>query len=175
MTPPAALDVRLRPTGPEDVAVLDRPWRNPQDAGPFGWYGFRDGSLAERIRAGRTLTEDGGVLAVEEGGALVGDVSWISRDNAPPPAGRCWMIGAWLVPEARGRGIGTAAQRLLVSYLFSTTTLERIEAGTELDNRAEQAALERVGFTREGVLRHAAYRAGGYRDMVLYSILRAET
>jgi hypothetical protein len=36
------------------------------------------------------------------------------------------------------------------------------------------SALERAGFTREGVLRRAAFRDGAYRDMVLYSILRDE-
>ena len=41
-----------------------------------------------------------------------------------------------------------------------------------MDNLAEQRALERAGFTREGVLRHAQFRDGGFHDMVLYSRLR---
>jgi RimJ/RimL family protein N-acetyltransferase len=41
-------------------------------------------------------------------------------------------------------------------------------------NIAEQRALEWAGFTREGVLRGACFRAGAWRDMVMYSVLRAE-
>jgi RimJ/RimL family protein N-acetyltransferase len=41
-----------------------------------------------------------------------------------------------------------------------------------VDNQAEQRALEQAGFTREGVLRHAQFRDGGFHDMVLYSRLR---
>jgi RimJ/RimL family protein N-acetyltransferase len=66
------------------------------------------------------------------------------------------------------------AQRLLADYLFETSYLERVEAGTETDNVAEQRALEKAGFTREGVLRRACFRAGHWRDMVVYSRLRGE-
>jgi Acetyltransferase (GNAT) domain len=46
----------------------------------------------------------------------------------------CWEIGIVLLPEARGRGYGTQAQRLLARYLFAHTTVHRIWAGTEVDN-----------------------------------------
>ena len=79
-----------------------------------------------------------------------------------------------MLPEARGRGVGTAAQRMLVRYLFAHTQVNRIDANTDLTNVAEQRALEKAGFTREGVLRGAQFREGTYHDMVLYSILRHE-
>jgi RimJ/RimL family protein N-acetyltransferase len=50
--------------------------------------------------------------------------------------------------------------------------VERLEASTDIDNVAEQRALEKAGFLREGVLRHAQYRAGSWRDVVLYGRLR---
>jgi RimJ/RimL family protein N-acetyltransferase len=37
-----------------------------------------------------------------------------------------------------------------------------------------ELALERAGFTREGNLRHAQWRAGAWRDVCLYSKLRGE-
>jgi RimJ/RimL family protein N-acetyltransferase len=83
-------------------------------------------------------------------------------------------IGAALFPSFRGRRIGTEAQRLLVDYLFATTTANRLQAGTEVDNIAEQHALDRLGFTREGAQRGAGFRAGAWRDGVMYSILRSE-
>lgn len=83
-------------------------------------------------------------------------------------------IGIVLFPDHRGHGIGTEAQRQLVEYLFDTTTTHRIQAGTEVDNLAEQRALERVGFTREGVNRQVHFRAGRWRDGVMYGLLRGE-
>jgi RimJ/RimL family protein N-acetyltransferase len=58
--------------------------------------------------------------------------------------------------------------------LFAHTTAHRIEAGTEADNIAEQRALEKAGFTREGVLRGIGWRGGSWRDGVLYSLLRTD-
>jgi RimJ/RimL family protein N-acetyltransferase len=78
------------------------------------------------------------------------------------------------VPEARGTGVGTEAQRQLVRYLFAHTAVPRIEADTEVGNIAEQRALEKAGFTREGVLRSVVFRDGSWRDLVRYSILRGE-
>ena len=43
-----------------------------------------------------------------------------------------------------------------------------------MENLAEQRALERAGFTREGGLRHAQFRDGEFRDLVLYSRLRGD-
>ena len=59
-----------------------------------------------------------------------------------------------------------------MDHFFRFTTVHRLEAGTDADNRAEQKALERVGFTREGVLRELAFRDGAWRDRMLYSLLR---
>ncbi len=44
------------------------------------------------------------------------------------PSSYCWEIGIILLPEARGRGYGTQAQRLLARYLFAHTTVHRIWA-----------------------------------------------
>jgi len=85
-----------------------------------------------------------------------------------------WAIGIGLAPEFRGRGYGSEAQQLLVRYLFAHTPVNRVEATTEIANVAEQRALEKAGFTREGILRGASFRQGRYRDYVIYSVLRDE-
>jgi RimJ/RimL family protein N-acetyltransferase len=66
------------------------------------------------------------------------------------------------------------AATLLVGYLFDTYTVMRIEAETDVENTAAQRALEKTGFTREGVLRSAQWRGGAWHDLVLYSKLRGE-
>jgi RimJ/RimL family protein N-acetyltransferase len=113
-----------------------------------------------------------GVLIVLHGTDRVGVVDWHKVH-----AGRAvsnWSIGIGLAPEFRGRGYGSAAQQLLVRYLFAHTPVNRVEATTEITNVAEQRALEKAGFTREGILRGASFRQGRYRDDVIYSVLRDE-
>jgi RimJ/RimL family protein N-acetyltransferase len=105
---------------------------------------------------------------------VVGELSWLKVFNGPPPNGDCWNMGIWIAPEHRGKGHGTESQRLGAAYLFAHTLMERVEAGTEADNVGEQRALEKAGFTREGVLRRACFRGGEWRDMVVFSKLRGE-
>ena len=77
-------------------------------------------------------------------------------------------------PSPGAAGYGTQAQRLLTRYLFAHTTVHRIWAATEVDNIAEQKALEKAGFTREGITRATGWRDGAWRDGVIYSLLRTD-
>ena len=80
-------------------------------------------------------------------------------------------MGIALTPTARGQGLGTLAQRMLSDYLLQSA--HRVEASTDVDNHAEQHSLERAGFTREGVVRGAQYRADGlHHDLVMYARTR---
>ncbi|MCP2165764.1 GNAT family N-acetyltransferase [Goodfellowiella coeruleoviolacea] len=114
------------------------------------------------------------VVVDQASGELLGDVGWIPVLHGPSAACQAWNIGIDLLPAARGRGVGTLAQRLLVEHLFATTAVDRIEASTDVANVAEQRALERAGFQREGVLRGAQLRGGQRRDIVLYGVLRTD-
>ena len=107
-------------------------------------------------------------------GLLLGGVSWHAVDYGGTVSCSAWNIGIGLLPEARGRGVGTVAQRLLVEHLFATTELDRIEASTDVENIAEQRALEKAGFQREGVLRGAQLRGGVRRDLVHYGLVRGD-
>jgi RimJ/RimL family protein N-acetyltransferase len=101
-------------------------------------------------------------------------VSWHRVGYGPPGGSDAWNMGIELAPEARGNGYGVEAQALLARYLFETTLANRVEAQTDIENIAEQRALEKAGFTREGVARGSQFRAGAYHDLVTYSILRSE-
>ena len=108
-------------------------------------------------------------IAVNE---AIGTVSWRQVRYGPTPESVAWNIGISLIPEMRGLGFGTLAQRLLADHLFATTPVNRIEAGTDIENLAEQRSLEKAGFIREGVLRGAQYRAGAWHDLVIYAVVR---
>jgi RimJ/RimL family protein N-acetyltransferase len=125
------------------------------------------------VRDAPKLT-DLGRMAVVEDGVPVGSVSWHPVFYGPNLGSRAYNIGIGLAVAAQGRGIGSAAQRMLAEHLFATTDVLRVEASTDVENRAEQRALEKAGFTREGVLRSAQCRADGWHDLVGYSLLRSD-
>ncbi|MFI9385386.1 GNAT family N-acetyltransferase [Kutzneria sp. NPDC052558] len=107
-------------------------------------------------------------------GERLGLVSWHPVMYGPTVGCVAWNIGIGLLPSARGRGVGTLSQRLLVEHLFATTPYGRIEAGTDAENIAEQRALEKAGLIREGLIRGAHVRGGVRRDMVMYGVLRTD-
>jgi RimJ/RimL family protein N-acetyltransferase len=165
--------VELRPVAQSDLPIIYRLTNDPAVAGEFEWYGWHDQwHFRRRWERDGLLDDDGGVLTVHGQGEPAGFVSWSKRR-----AGRnsfSWIMGIAMMPEARGQGYGTQAQRQLVRYLFLHTLANRVEASTEVGNLAEQRALEKAGFTREGVMRGCAFQGGRWHDAVLYSILRAE-
>jgi RimJ/RimL family protein N-acetyltransferase len=46
--------------------------------------------------------------------------------------------------------------------------------GDDPANLAEQRALEKAGFTREGLLRGIGWRDGAWRDGIWFSVLRTD-
>jgi RimJ/RimL family protein N-acetyltransferase len=164
--------ITLRPFREADLRLMPLLFNNQANTEPFAWYGWSDPHRYRRLwDEGKLIDEHSGRLIVDHGGEPVGVVSWFRlriRESL------YWNIGISLLPEARGHGYGTQAQRQLAEYLFRHTTAHRVEAETETTNIAEQRALEKAGFTREGVLRGVGYRGGHYRDMVMYSVLRPE-
>jgi ribosomal-protein-alanine N-acetyltransferase len=139
---------------------------------PFEWRGFRDPrSHRRRWEQDSYLGADDSPLVVSlPDGTFAGIVVWRTLMTSGPKG--VLQIGILLLPEYRHEGIGTRAQHLLGEYLFSTTTANRIEATTEIDNVAEQRALERAGFVREGLLRGRGFIRGRWRDGYMYARLR---
>jgi len=166
-------EVHLRPYRADDVARFDAESQVPGSFEFFGWSATN--SWEQRYARDGMLGEDHGNLVVEvDGVGAVGDVGWVPVFHGPPPSNFALNVGIGLFEEHRGRGYGTEAQRLLAEYLFAYTRYERLEASTDLTNIGEQRALTKAGFTREGVLRHAQWRAGAFHDIVLFSRLRGD-
>lgn len=90
------------------------------------------------------------------------------------PEGPHYTIGYTVLPSERGKGYCTEAVKILVDYLFLSTTTVRIQAGTSPENKTSQRVLEKAGFTKEGVKRKCVYARGKWHDEVVYSILREE-
>jgi RimJ/RimL family protein N-acetyltransferase len=167
------MTIHLRPVNENDLPFLHRLTSDPDSTGAFQWYGFQSPHrMRRRWEDNGILGDEGGILIIAAGDEKAGFVSW--RKQIANIASYYWSMGLIVTPEFRGMGHGTQAQKLLVRYLFDHSTVNRIEAATEITNIAEQRALEKAGFTREGVLRGSGFRAGEWRDGVLYSMIRAD-
>jgi RimJ/RimL family protein N-acetyltransferase len=175
MAPMTNEEVTLRAVQEGDLEELDRFATDPSALGEFEWFGFTDPHIRRRRwKEDGLLGSESSMLAVVlPNGTFAGIVSWRSFPSGGVQASHL-EIGIALLPEHRGHGLGTAAQRSLVDYLFDATLANRIQAGTEVDNVAERRALERLGFQLEGVMRGAVYRRGAWRDLALYSRLRGD-
>jgi RimJ/RimL family protein N-acetyltransferase len=170
------LPIRLRDVTLADVDMLLDWARSPAIRGEFNDFGLgpNEDALRETLAAGPLRNEQNGQLIVERvaDGHPIGTVAWHEVHYGPPPGSRAWNIGISLIPEARGQGYGGLAQRLLADYLFETTDANRVEASTDVQNLAEQRALEKAGFKREGIQRQAQFRAGVHHDLITYARLR---
>ena len=86
---------------------------------------------------------------------------------------RC-EVGFWVVRAARGRGVGSGAVALAVSWAFDDLDLLRVEMTTTPENQAVPALAARLGFTQEGVLRARNIERGRRVDIVWFGLLREE-
>ena len=171
----SASTVRLRPITLDDCTIVEANQPTPDDL--YSFYGFtQPGRWRRLVESGELHPKAGdltGRLAVEADGEYIGFVSWHPVDYGPIPAPAV-NFGIGLIPSARGKGHGTEAQRQLIAYLFDYTTVNRVEASTDVENLAEQRSLEKAGLVREGICRGSHFRAGEYRDMVVYATVRAD-
>jgi RimJ/RimL family protein N-acetyltransferase len=126
----------------------------------------------EEARVRERAAEGGGAaLAVAgPGDAFAGMVMLHSLDEHHR---RC-EVGFWLVPAARGQGLGARAVALAVSWAFAALDLLRVEMTTTPDNAAVFALARRLGFTQEGVLRKRNVERGTPVDVVWFGVLREE-
>ena len=81
-------------------------------------------------------------------------------------------IGYWLVPSARGHGVGAKAVGMLVDWAFEELELERIEITTTPDNGAARALATSLGFVEEGVMIGRNLERGRRVDVMLLARLR---
>ena len=95
--------------------------------------------------------------------------------SAEPPGAKGTIMRTGRLGKAVwGRGLATAAVKTLVGYGLREFGLTRIFARVFAEHGASIRVLEKAGFSREGVMRRAAIKAGIVRDQVLYAITDQE-
>ena len=79
-----------------------------------------------------------------------------------------------LLKEFWGKGYMTEASIAVLDYGFRVIGLNRIQASADADNHRSLAVIERVGFTKEGLMRQKDFYKGSFHDDVVYSFLRQD-
>lgn len=167
----AAADVLVRPLTAADAAPIAAATRPHADAFPYlddkpYGDGYVDAALAAQA-AGTQLP-----FVVERDGRIAGSTRYGNiREHD-----RVLEIGwTWYLPGERGTHVNPTVKRLLLAHAFETLGMVRVEIKTDARNLHSQRAIEKLGATREGVLRmHMRLRSGFQRDTVMYAIVAPE-
>jgi N-acetyltransferase len=172
----AGAHVRLEPLEPEHRADLEAAAAEDPDALRLGallftlegwdaWYGEAAVGVADgRYVAWATVD------AVT--GRAIGSTRFADIDL---PSERLEIGWTWLAPSRWRTAANTEAKLLQLRYAFDELGAGRVALKTDGRNARSQAAIERIGGVREGVLRRHLRMPDGYiRDTVYYSILRDE-
>ena len=80
-------------------------------------------------------------------------------------------VGYMVDPPFRGRGVATAALRLVVAHAFGELRLHRLDAGAMPSNMGSQRVLEKAGFTTRRRAAPLPVRRRQWRDHVLYELV----
>ncbi|XP_049389008.1 uncharacterized protein LOC125853370 [Solanum stenotomum] len=85
-------------------------------------------------------------------------------------------VGYAVAFEYWGQGIGTEALKMTIPQVYSEfPQVKRLQALVDVENKASQRVLEKVGFIKEGKLRKYGYHKGKLVDLFMYSLLSTES
>ncbi|MFI2644201.1 GNAT family N-acetyltransferase [Streptomyces sp. NPDC018610] len=119
-------------------------------------------------RCAEDQARDGGrIYGIWLDGLLVGGVEFAAFRGR---AGIC-ELGAWLAPEAEGRGLVTLAARRMIEWAVGARGITRVEWRAATDNARSLAVAKRLGMEREGVLRSAFAVNGVRQDLEIWSFV----
>ena len=109
--------------------------------------------------------------AIMDGDTLVGMTAWLRPDWS---AQTVEIGNSFIHPDARGTGFNGRVKRLMLDHAFAVG-IRRIEFRIDERNKRSQAAVAKLGCTRDGVLRSERITWTGYvRDTGLWSLLAEE-
>jgi len=161
----------LRQPNPADAAARFEYASNLHVARYMDWaVPASVGDVAGRIEAAASRWESGEeytwTITVKPEDGAVGGVACLVRGHAVE-------LGFVLARPYWGHGYATEAARAVLQWAASLDSVFRIWATCDIDNRASARVLEKIGMSREGVLRRWAIRPNLEsvvpRDALMYS------
>ena len=110
-------------------------------------------------------------IIADPGGRDIGSVYLRDIDPVHRKAEFGIFIG---VDEARGKGYGSQAARLILEYAFGTLGLNRVFLRALSGNDGAIRSYEKAGFRREGLFREDVILHGRPVDIIFMSVLASE-
>ncbi|UED86470.1 GNAT family N-acetyltransferase [Streptomyces profundus] len=161
--------------GPYQAELVETYWTWEQDPAVLVGYGRQEPESLEARTEGM-------------GHQLRGDnirfTIWDLTGEAPEPAGVATLLPdhsvrtaeyvILIAPQARNKGLGTAATRLTLDYAFHITNLRMVWLKVLAPNAAGIRAYEKAGFRTVGSLREAGYWLGKVCDEVIMDALASD-
>ena len=167
----AGPSLALRPPEPRDADRLFELGRDPEVVRFFSWGPYRERAEAEAFIARVRRERPYELLIVGEQDdqpiGLTGLTEVNERDRRA-------VVGTWLGRPYWGCGANEESKALILRFAFDSLGLGRVSAYAHPENVRSIAALERIGFEREGVLRGWHVHRGERRDVVILGLLREE-
>jgi ribosomal-protein-alanine N-acetyltransferase len=166
----------LRPYALDDAPELAQKLNNPKIyhttlALP---YPYEEHHAVEWISTHQASLERGTdvnfAVTLKTDRTIIGTVSLMSINGQHRRA----EIGYWIGPDYWNQGYATEACQAVLDYGFLQLNLHRIQARHFEGNPASGRVIQKLGMQREGISRHAAFRAGKWHDLVNYAILETD-
>jgi N-acetyltransferase len=143
----------------------------------FRWQAFaRPTTLAEAAGLHDWYTARPNAITWTQVDRASNDVAGLTTYYEIDPVNRSVAIGAtWLGRRFWRTAVNTEAKLLLMRRAFDDLECARVVWHVDIANERSQAAVERIGGVREGVLRkHMIRRDGSWRDTVVFSMIDDE-
>lgn len=165
-----SVGIYLRPITREDTDLIVA-WRNNEEVRKYFIYQApftREGHLnwiTNMVETGKVIQM---IICDLDGDTPLGSVYIRDIDRQHSKAEYGMFVGE---KTARGRGVGTAAARLMLDYSFREEKLHRIYMRVFASNEQSIRSCEKAGFIKEGLLREDVCIDGQYRDIVWMAAL----
>lgn len=162
----------LRLPRPDDAPALFELASDPQVTRYFSWgpYTSIEQPLAyiERAKGWRERGEQLDVLIVHREAGPIGVTGLVEFSHRDRRA----IVGSWLGRAWWGSGANTEAKALIARLGFEHLGLDRVGAYADVENPRSQAALKKVGFVPEGILRGWHRHGESVHDVWMFGLLR---
>lgn len=165
----------LRYATADDVQALFELGSDAEVTRFFSWGPYRavtePAAYVERLAGERAAGKQLDFVVVARERGVVAGVTGLSEFA---PRDRRAIVGTWLGREWWGSGLNFESKALVAHLAFRVLGLERLGAYAAAGNPRSQAALEKLGFAREGELRRFHRHGDEVHDVAVFSLLRDE-
>ncbi len=167
--------VRLTAVRPEDIKAVTRWYEDSEFSRQYdGTAAYpRSANRFETVLADVNKSDTAFMFAIRlhHTDDLIGvidldSILWASRV--------CWLAIGIGEAAYRGQGYGSEALGLALRFAFHEINLHRLQLSVFSYNARAIRLYERLGFTREGVLREFLHRDGQRFDVFIYGLLARE-